>query len=368
MVAPALRPLGIGEILDVSLKLTWRNLGTLVRIVLFVVAPAQVIVALVDVSAIPNFRPGTAFVETTSQGQVNTSQAWTNLAGVLVALLVGFLANEFATGACFRTIAETYLGLETSWRSSLAFAARKFRSILWIAVLGGLLEGLAAIVVVIPGIYLFVSFAVALPVLMSEGQRGSKALGRSRALVRGRWWKTAITLFVAALLVLILSGLISGLVVALSVSGANGPVELFVITAVSGTAAALVTTPFTAAYHTVLYFDLRVRKEAFDLRLLASRIGVDPPEGWVPPAAEPEPMSEKPPFWPPPPGWRPSGVATTPPIWPPPPGAAPPEPRSFEPPPPIWPPPDAARPSPNDTGGVQPSVWPPPPGSTAGEE
>ena len=80
---------------------------------------------------------------------------------------------------------------------------------------------------------------------------------------------------------------------------------MFFIAAVSGTAGALISTPFSAAYHTVLYFDLRVRKEAFDLRLLASGIGVEPPPGWVP---EPEPAplpTGQPPYWPPPPGWQP---------------------------------------------------------------
>ena len=52
-----------------------------------------------------------------------------------------------------------------------------------------------------------------------------------------------------------------------------------VVSIVAGTLSSLVTTPFVAAFVTVLYFDLRVRKEAFDLQLLAQRIGVDPPAG-----------------------------------------------------------------------------------------
>jgi hypothetical protein len=59
---PQLRPLGIGEMLDVSLKIAWRNAGTLVRIVLLVVAPAQALSALVQVSASPDtYDPGGGF-------------------------------------------------------------------------------------------------------------------------------------------------------------------------------------------------------------------------------------------------------------------------------------------------------------------
>jgi hypothetical protein len=56
-----------------------------------------------------------------------------------------------------------------------------------------------------------------------------------------------------------------------------------------------------------------VRKEAFDLQLLAQNIGVEPPPGWAPPTDVRPPTpggtvgGEQPPFWPPPPGWKPGG-------------------------------------------------------------
>src|SRR5207245_2753920 len=57
--APALRPLGIGEILDVGIKIYWRHALTLFRIVLFVVLPAQILVNVVQVSALPAGVTGT---------------------------------------------------------------------------------------------------------------------------------------------------------------------------------------------------------------------------------------------------------------------------------------------------------------------
>jgi hypothetical protein len=55
-----------------------------------------------------------------------------------------------------------------------------------------------------------------------------------------------------------------------------------------------------------------VRKEAFDLQLLAQQIGVDPDSVAVPAAPlrvgtwEDElDDGEQPPYWPPPPGWKP---------------------------------------------------------------
>ena len=121
---PALRPLGIGEILDVSLKIVWRNFGTFMRIVLVVVLPAQALLAIVNISTVPDYRPGGSYFPTTSSssGSFEEDDLWTFVAAGLVSLVIGFLASQFATGACFRAVAETYLGRSTDWRTSLGFA------------------------------------------------------------------------------------------------------------------------------------------------------------------------------------------------------------------------------------------------------
>ncbi len=93
----------------------------------------------------------------------------------------------------------------------------------------------------------------------------------------------------------------------------------------------MLATPAAAAFITVLYIDLRVRKEGFDLLLLARRLGVERAPGQEPPSflPEPAPVGSQPPFWPPPPGWKPDPAPE--------PAAAPPEPPSDQ--PPFWPPP-----------------------------
>jgi hypothetical protein len=111
----------------------------------------------------------------------------------------------------------------------------------------------------------------------------------------------------------VLGGAIEGIVVGVTAfNGAGDTLAGAILSVVAGTISSMITTPFVAAFVTVLYFDLRVRKEGFDLQLLAERIGVDPPAGGLPAPApsEPDPGGEQPPFWPPPPGWKPGGGAT----------------------------------------------------------
>ena len=113
-----------------------------------------------------------------------------------------------------------------------------------------------------------------------EGTRGRKALGRSFGLVKGRWWPTFGALVLAFILVGIVSAGLTQLLAAFSLgSTGHGSIVDFTLRVVTETVSSLITTPFTAALTVVLYIDLRVRKEGFDVQLLAAQIGLEPGSG-----------------------------------------------------------------------------------------
>jgi hypothetical protein len=300
--SPELRPLSIGEILDVAIKIYLRNAWTLFRVVLFVVAPVEIVTALIQASAATNDGDTTTL---TSHDLALT------LSAVAAAGILGIVANTIATGASFKAVADAYLGEQPTWRSSLRFAFARIHSILWITLLGGIATVIGFVFCIIPGFYLWIAFAVAVPVLLTEGVKGTKALGRSRALVSGRWWGTFGVVLIGSILAGIVSAAIGGIARVAGGTSDAGTVAGFLVNSVSGTLGSMISTPFTAAFVSVLYFDLRVRKEGFDLQLLAERIGLTaPPEGGYRPAPGPAPAPRPtggaaPPFWPPPPGWRP---------------------------------------------------------------
>ena len=151
---------------------------------------------------------------------------------------------------------------------------------------------------------------MAAPVLLLEDVRGWSALKRSRQLVKGRFWSTAAVL----LLVVIVTGIVQAIflgVFAGLVSVTGNEVAQALADAIGQTLSSALTTPLSAAVLTVLYFDLRVRKEGFDLELLAQRLGVEPGSvagaEILPPVSSRPPVDsdDQPPFWPPPPGWKP---------------------------------------------------------------
>ena len=125
---------------------------------------------------------------------------------------------------------------------------------------------------IIPGIYLLGSWLVAIPVLLIEKLRGLHALKRSRQLLRNRWWPTVVAVFIATILVTVFQAIVSGLL-AVTLSDFNDFVRE-TGRALTTMAVGVLTAPLIAAVITVVYFDLRVRKEGLNLELLAGAIDV----------------------------------------------------------------------------------------------
>jgi Membrane domain of glycerophosphoryl diester phosphodiesterase len=320
--APSLRPLRIGEILDVSIKLYLRNWRTLVPLVLVVAAPLHLLGLVVTLSTMPegsrvtfgDLTGGTPSATPAEEAAPDAS-FWT---GQAIVLVLAILVTTLATAACFKALADAYLGRSCPWRSSMRFALKRLHSILWLTVMTFFLMMLGFLALVIPGIYLFIAWAVATPVLLLEDRRGFKALSRSHDLVKGRWWPTCGAIIVGFLLSSIVSTVVQGLIIAPAFAADDSSTAAVVANAVATVVGLLIATPFQAAIVAVVYFDLRVRKEAFDLQLLGERLGLTPadageipapvgpaPTGPAPPADGTEAGPKRPPYWPPPPGWQP---------------------------------------------------------------
>jgi hypothetical protein len=342
-----LRPLGIGEILDAAIKLFLRHWKPLVLSVVGLILPVQILSALVTASVAPE-----QFDLTSSETGVDEGEEAEFLIGQGVIALLSVISVLLATAVCFKAVADAYLGVEPDWRRSLRFAVSRLGGLLGVAIIGAVLVALATLALVVPGIWLFVSYAVAVPALLLERIGPVQALRRSFRLVRGRWWATAGTLLVGYLLIGILGALVTGVVMVIptvvaednTLAGALGAV-------VGGTLGSVLTTPYSAAVVALLYFDLRVRKEGLDLQLIAEGADVrrDPdaplPAPLVADEYTPEERAQAP-YWPPPPGWRPAPAS----VW-----------REQEPAPEPEPPPWQEVPDePSPSGWLPPRASPPP--------
>jgi hypothetical protein len=304
--ANALRPLGVGETLDRAIKLYRNNAVALWTIVAVVIVPLEIIEVIVRRLSLPSdvfVLNGKLYTFTTS----GSNGAGGTVALLLVALL-GLLGQLVSTGAAFKLVLDSYIGRTPTWQESFAFARHRLGSLLWLGILETVLIAIGFVLLFIPGIWLLVACSVAVPALMLEGVGGFKAMKRSIDLVDTRWWATFGRLLVMFLLYGVLTFVIQELI-RLFTDGVNVTnVTLWVV--IDGILRAFVIilmTPFIVSVLTTMYIDLRVRKEALDIELLASRFG--PPGSTVPPQTglerEHDPHGGLPP--PEPPTWPPTG-------------------------------------------------------------
>ena len=109
-------------------------------------------------------------------------------------------------------MADAYLGVQPEWKHSLKFGARRVPALVGVAIVGGLAVLGMTLLLVIPGIWLFVMYAVAVPALLLERVGRVQSLKRSFRLVKGRWWATFGTLLVSTVLAGIVGALVQSLI------------------------------------------------------------------------------------------------------------------------------------------------------------
>jgi hypothetical protein len=254
-----LRPLDVADIFDGVFRIWWRRSWILFGIVLAVTVPFQALANLVQVLVVPDaYAAGFVF----GPGREFSPQA-VAAAGAAAVLVVVAAALEQA--GCVKAVADAYLGGHPTWRGSLAFALRRAPAVVWLLVLESILLVAAFLLLVVPAIWLAFAWSVAIPALVVEDVRGRRALGRSFRLVRKRWWRTAGVVVVAFLIGTFGAFLVSVPFDVIATGAApDNLLVAFLARTLGGVVGAVVSTPLVAAFLTLVYFDLRARKDGFD--------------------------------------------------------------------------------------------------------
>ncbi len=162
----------------------------------------------------------------------------------------------------------------------------------WVATVTLTVTVIVAVAASLLLILVVVARVVFLPqVVMIEGESAGNALGRAIRLGKGNWYRVAaIAVFTYFISFSLLSALIFPVLFGLYLSGLLNT-EFFVgstwniLYTSFGQISNLLSLPIWIVSFTLLYFDSRVRKEAYDVDLLAREI--NPGFYWQPPAQQP---------------------------------------------------------------------------------
>ena len=256
-----LRQMGIGELVDGAFKLYRRDWLALMGITAFVLVPVTFLQAWLTQSvAAAAADPFADFDAVTGQIIAVT------LVFVAIQLLI---AQPFLVAAITKAAADAYLGERVSIGRTYRFALSRLPAILWITIITSVLTLLGLFLLVIGAVIIGIRLALAPAILVVEDVRGTSAIRRSWNLTGGHAWRVFGTLLLAGLI-----STIGVTVVALPtefIAALMGPDGWFVST-LGQVIASVVTTPFSLLIVVLLYFDLRVRKEGYDIEVMSQEL------------------------------------------------------------------------------------------------
>jgi len=179
-----------------------------------------------------------------------------------LAIALGFLSfglvSPVVGAAVTHLIGEVYLGRPARIGEAFRVAFRILIPLFGTTLLVGVLAMLATLLLVIPGIWFGLGATLISQVMVIERRFGMTAVRRSLDLMKGHRGRA----FLIFLLVMVLSG-----VMAFAFELAMGPFPL--LGGLANGLASAVTGAFASVALVVLYFDIRCRKEAFDIQHLA---------------------------------------------------------------------------------------------------
>ena len=173
-----------------------------------------------------------------------------------VPTLVSFLViSPLITAICIHALRAVAAGGRPGAGRAFVSGFEAFTPIFFAVLLAALGIALGLVLLVIPGIYLFVRWFFVPQAVVIEGARGPEALTRSSAVVQGFWWRTL------GLVVLVnLAAILPAVVITAPFSSIADSTDDAVWALVGTICAETVTAPFVALFSTFLYYDLRARR------------------------------------------------------------------------------------------------------------
>jgi hypothetical protein len=298
----ALRPLGVGELLDGAIGLIRSNPRTVLGLAPTVASISAVIQSVGLMLALRAL--GSEAIPVSADGSVPVTEALASqltaaTAQLIPAMMAAFL-QVLASGLFIVLVAAAVLGASPDAATTWRLLRPRLLPLLGLTLLlfgvgvlavGAVVAAIAALAVVLemwailPGmllagislalmVYCYVRFAVCSPALVIERLSPLASLRRSWRLVQGSWWRVLGILLLASVITNLLATVVTVPITgfALLVGGLQGgsTTATVLATGVATLIAGILTLPFSAAVTGLLYTDLRMRREALDIVLSTS--------------------------------------------------------------------------------------------------
>jgi hypothetical protein len=273
MAAIDLRPLSLGELLDRTFSLYRRHFLLFIGIsaipysIFFVINLGGAILPVI-LRNTGSAKLGTAGIAAAAVGGVFA----------LIAIFIAMIAFFFSVGGTVFAVSDLYLGRQTTIRESLNRVRGHAGTIFGVSILTGLLIGVGFIALVIPGVYLMCRVCVAIASALLEDLGPSDSIRRSFELTRDFAGRAFLIYLLYFALVGVAAIFQAPFGVMMGISAKQPQMLIFwtILAQVGNFVGSILIAPVSTISFALFYYDLRVRKEAFDLQMMMRAIGGAP--------------------------------------------------------------------------------------------
>ncbi len=295
-----LRPMTVADIIDGSIRLYRHNFGPLLGISAVVQVPVLLLGLLVQIPALSM----SAFPTGSSMPD---SQAIGLVAGLVVLLVAAMLLYPLGEAALAIGVSERYLGRPITISGAYSRAMKYWWRVLATTILFWLIAYAVLILgLILVGFVLMVIFAIRCMfapaiIVALEGRGVTDSLKRSWGLSQGYGWQIFSAMTILYLMVSVATyGITAPFSIGMFLSAADPQKMMMwqVVYQIAVSVVSVILQPIWMIAMVLVYYDLRIRKEGFDLMMMAEALGYPTPE----PVAKQEPLYANPdgPPYPPP--------------------------------------------------------------------
>jgi len=265
-----LRPLEIGDLLDETFRMYRRHFVLFAGISVLLSIPEAALSGY-GYFALFNIVPTRAGA-TPDLAALTSALVTLAIAGVIFLALLPFSVGAVTYAAC-----ESALGRPVSPGGILRGISRRYFQLLGFWLLVGVMLYVGFCLIPL-WIWIWVSWISVMPVMFVENASLGAAMGRSWRLVEGRWWRTFLIVLLIGILFTVVQTALSAFVALgeFLLTIVLSPFLVLAISQATGTLVSGLVNPVFQIAIVLVYFDLRVRREALDLFQLAQRLPAPP--------------------------------------------------------------------------------------------
>jgi hypothetical protein len=245
------RPRSASEIIDSSFNILRQNYGDFVTAAAVMYLPVLAIALLFPLDTqVASFFSGTTLIT-----RAVFPFFWVNLTNAAMSVL---------TSQIFR-------GEAPDIRAALLHTFQRALPLTIVAVLLYVLAGIGFVFLIIPGFYVIARWGVSITVVALEPTGINESFARADRLSEGNRMH-----YLGALLLVIVLYTIAAITLGFASGLGSALLHTTAVAIVTGALLSIFLQPVMGVVQALLYFDMRIRNEGYDLQLMSEQLGADP--------------------------------------------------------------------------------------------